>query len=374
MARTNLQDGALQQTETKNPRWYIRYRRAVLTDDGIERLEAKEYFGYVRDVGPREAARRRTEFLRKINSPQEEIPSQIKFGRVLSEYLKGVSVRDTSLLSYSSVVNKWIRPRWGDTRICDIRQKDLEPWLMEVSRGLSDKRYDKIKTVFSETWKTALRYEYTERQNPIAILPKNFGRPKVSARLKMPTRAEMESLVAAMAEPWRLAGTIMMWTGLRVSECLGLRWCDFEANSFLVTWTCDQRGNRTAVTKSDLSQRPTPIGHLHHIVRRPAGARPEDFIFPASYKNVNREFGRAAEAVGIAQHGMNCHMFRRWFNTAFRRESKRLHGVDKSVEMAMAQMGHANAATNELYMFEGEPEILARAEVAAKLMGKERVN
>lgn len=367
MARRRHQSCPVQRTRTKgskNDQWYIRYRLDFLAGDG--KTEYKEapakYLGYVREIGIRAAERLRDEFLETINRPNIVIPSQVKFGVVLEKYLNNCSVRDSSLDRYKSAVAAHIGPRWGETRMCDIRQLDVEQWLLQVSRTRGKSSFGKIKTVFSAAWNAAIRWGYTQSANPITLLPEGFGCPKPAQVFTMPTEQEFARFIAAVDGPWRLAAQIMMYTGMRVSEVLGLRWSDFDGETMRIGWTVTQKGERLPITKTENSARLIPVGHLRSLAVRPSDSRPSDWMFPADYFSINRAIKRASKRVGMDSKGFASHMFRRGFNTMFRRAS--------NVEMAMQQLGHTSAAMNDRYFYPGDVEMAARAKVAELVMGQ----
>ncbi len=367
MARRRHQACPVQRTKTiggKNDQWFIRYRLDFITDTG--KTEYKEapvkYLGYCKKIGIRAAEALRDEFLTTINKPSIVIPSQVKFGLVLTQYLANSTVRDTSLERYKCTAAKHIAPRWAESRMCDIRQMELEQWLNEISRKMGKQCYAKVKTVFSETWNCAIRWGYTQNANPISLLPKKFGRPKPPVKLILPEPDGLALIIKCMREDWRLASELEMYTAMRISEVLGTRYSDFEKDVMTVTWTVTQKGERLPVTKTDAAARDIPVAHVRALVmlRRPVGAKSSDFIFKPDYFSYNRALKRAMKLAGLEQKGAGSHQFRRGHNTIFRSIA--------DVELAMAQLGHTTVAMNDAYNYPGKKEMKARAEASVKVM------
>lgn len=369
MSRRRHQNCPVKRTKTvggKNDQWYIRYRIDVIDEHGNRayREAPVKYLGYCRDKGIRQAERERDEFLKAINDQEHIIPSQMKFGAVLDRYLVNLSVEDSTVAGYKSIVTKYLRPVWGETRMCDIRQIQVETWLMETSRTLGRYQFRRLTRVFEQAWNCAVRWEYTHSANPISVLPKNFGRPKPGRTITLPSEQDFRNLIAAVRPPWQLAAQIMMYTGLRVSEVLGLRWMDFENDAFFVRWMVVQQTNeRKERTKTAASKRPIPVTPgLRSLVSRPAGVLASDFIFPAKHQECYLAIKKAAAEVGIDQDGFGPHMFRRGFNTFFRRAV--------GVEAARRQLGHTDARTNDIYFYPGDQELAEQAAGVDLVMGK----
>jgi integrase len=98
------------------------------------------------------------------------------------------------------------------------------------------------------------------------------------------TREELRRLLAAIPDQWRPLFDLLALTGLRISEAIGLRWCDLDLDRQvsrlhvrqaivrgIVGAPKSRHGIRSLPISSDLAQRLTE--------RRPTGARPADLVF-----------------------------------------------------------------------------------------------
>ena len=364
MGRRRHQTCPVKRTKTvggKNDQWYIRFRIDVQTSPGVfEYIEppgrSPKYLGYCREMGKREAEGIRDEFLRLINSPGVVIPSQIEFGKVLEEYLDTAQVRDTTRMHYASFIRVHLAEQWSKVRMCDITPRAVERWMQKKALTSTPKTLQLIRVIMGGAWTAALRWGYTSAANPMELMPRMTPGIRTPDRGGLPSSEAVQRFVQALAEPWRLAAQIGLGTGLRISEIRGLRWSDFAGDSLRVEWTVDQQGVRDRLTKTKKSQRSIPIEHLRGLVNRPVDAKPDDFIFPASYWECNHEFLRAEKRTGVR---IRIHDLRRLHNTAFRRLS--------DAPLAMEQLGHTSERTNDIYVIEGAPEFQRRAQVAEKV-------
>lgn len=366
MGRRRHQNPKIKKTAAKEARWYFRYRVDVLVSPGqTEYVERTKHLGYCKDLGKREAERLRDEFLRTINRPDLVIQSQAPFGMILDRYLAHValSTRPRTIACYQSQIRKHIRPRWGECRLCDITPMDMQDWILRLAQGRAKLTVSTVRTRIAVIWKLARRWGYTKEASPTEdITIGSMHKPKRSKAL--PTVDEFNKMLAILGPQLRVVASLCAFTGLRISEALGLSWADFSGDTVLIQRTAMQLGLIVEMTKTDAARRMVPVGHVRQMVLaiRPAGAQDSDAAFGIPYYTVRRRIKAAARALGIDYPGFGCHTFRRMHNTWFRRVA--------SVSDAMEQLGHTSEAVNNLYNIEGDEVLQRRAEITAQLMGK----
>jgi integrase len=143
---------------------------------------------------------------------------------------------------------------------------------------------------------------------------------------------ELDLLVRHVSDGSRSVVTLLAYTGLRISEALGLRWRDVDlvegelyVCGQLTLARADRPARRVARLKSKASERYVPI--FPAVERELAGLRDAeerkgrgggvDLVFctrtgrPLSQRNVGRSIARAAEAAGLGKLGS--HDLRRSF-------------------------------------------------------------
>jgi integrase len=130
-----------------------------------------------------------------------------------------------------------IRPRFGQSRLASITVLDVDRFLTTLSaRDLTHESLDKIRDVLSGVFSAAVRYGYLDR-NPARGL--RLPRAKLRrAHRAWITPAQLAEIVAGMAEPYATMVYTAAWTGLRVSELIGLRWRNVGADSITVAERC----------------------------------------------------------------------------------------------------------------------------------------
>jgi integrase len=153
--------------------------------------------------------------------------------------------------------------------------------------------------------------------NPIGLVTVKGA----SKRRKQPrslTVEEFRKLSAELHEPRRTIAFVCICFGLRISECLGLRWSDVDwLNGTLRV----ERGiveRNVDDTKTDESRESLAIAdELLDRLKVTEFSADDDWIFaspvklgrlPYSYTGVWRELGRASEAAGLGH--MGTHTFR----------------------------------------------------------------
>jgi integrase len=126
----------------------------------------------------------------------------------------------------------------------------------EAGKSLSRESIDKIRDVLSSVLGSAVKYGYliTNPAEGLQVPPARRG----SRRQKPFVRPEQFSaLVELIQEPYATMVYVAVYTGLRVSELIGLRWSDVHEHSI----TIDERYCRGdwAAPKSDASNATIPV-------------------------------------------------------------------------------------------------------------------
>lgn len=170
-----------------------------------------------------------------------------------------------------------------------------------------------------------LRWTVEQRlipRSPAADLPRR-ERPS-AARQRKPRRLnaeQVEALLAELGPQFKPIGYALAFQALRVSEALGLRWCDvdFDAATLTVAGQLGRHGQRIDRTKTPASAatvdllpsvaRELRVWRTKQAERDLNLVRPDALIFttwngrPQSRRNVHRAIARAGAASGLSAGG-----------------------------------------------------------------------
>lgn len=155
----------------------------------------------------------------------------------LTEYMQG-TVRDSTLKSYISYMEKYIKPALGEKRVAFLTTAQIQKFYNYLRKndrirnrelfgeGLSDGMVGRIHCMLHEALGAAIR-EHLISKNPTdgTTLPK-----QVKKEMKVLTDGQLtEFMKAAEAdEHWCDFFYTELTTGLRRGEICGLKWSDFD--------------------------------------------------------------------------------------------------------------------------------------------------
>src|SRR6185312_11742911 len=128
--------------------------------------------------------------------------------------------------SYLAWFKNHITPRWGNHSIADVQARPVELWLKSLT--LSPKSRVEIRGLLRILWDFAMWDDAVPVQrNPMELVTVKGA----SKRLHKPrslTVAEFQKFITQLAEPFRTIALLSVCFGLRISECLALRWSDVD--------------------------------------------------------------------------------------------------------------------------------------------------
>ena len=260
--------------------------------------------------------------------------------RYISEELE--LVRHDTQVSYRSFLNKWIRPRWGDAVLTEIKPMPVEAWLKTTPLSLQSRGH--VRSIFHVLFQCAMRWELTDR-NPITLVRQPAARRSIPRVL---TPGEFRALLKQLEEPYKTMVLIAGCLGLRASEIMGLQWADIDWDGLTVFIRRSATGKHIYETKTEGSSKPVPLDpNLAEVLLRHRGSAPykgpTDFVFAG-------ESGRprwrgilfadhirpAAERAGIGKIGW--HTFRHTFSTL-------VHSMGTDLAVQKELLRHADIKT-----------------------------
>jgi integrase len=250
--------------------------------------------------------------------------------------------------SYDVWLNYRILPRWSAEPITNVQPREVEMWLSTLE--LAPKSKAELRSMLGRLWDFAMWCGYV----PIERNPMQLVRiPGSSKRTREPrslTIEEFQLFVSKLHDPFRTMALVSVSFGLRISECLGLKWEDIDwLNGKLHV----QRGvvrQRIGEVKTAESHRKLPVdASLLEVLavwkQTSQFSAPQDWVFaspvrqgqqPWSYDQVLRSFQKAGAESGIGTLGTHSmrHTYRSW-----------LDAVGTSVAVQQRLMRHADIRT-----------------------------
>jgi integrase len=221
-------------------------------------------------MSEREVKKIAAEFLRPVNQGLQTIGSATGF----KDYVEGTYIPNefpimskSTTARYQGVIDNYLLPAFGSSCLRDMTPLTIQKYLSGLATSkLSHESRDKIRDVLSSILGSAKKYELLVR-NPVEglKLPKR-GRGKRTKPFITPEQFNL--LVNAIPEPYATMVFVAVWTGLRVSELIGLRWRNVHADSITVDERCcrgdwgapkSEASNATIVVSRDV------ITHIHRL-------------------------------------------------------------------------------------------------------------
>ena len=162
---------------------------------------------------------------------------------------------------YREFLKRWIRPRWADLDIRDVRTVVVERWLRQMHRAdgapLADATRAKIRNLMSVLFNHAIRYEWLEQgKNPITLVRQGAKRKNIPTVLEPP---EIQSLLQHLNSCFRLMVLLDATTGLRRSELFALKWGDVDFSNLELNVTRSIYLRVIGNCKTEASRKPVPI-------------------------------------------------------------------------------------------------------------------
>lgn len=156
-----------------------------------------------------------------------------------------IDLRPTTSRSYRALYNGRVRNAIGQKRVCNVMHSDVQGLYIDLMKdGLAIGTVRDIHALLRQLFATALA-DSLIRIDPTEHAMKGIGRGgKSPEKRRALTRAEQDRLIEFVAaskryRKWGNLITVLLGTGMRVGEAIGLRWrdCDFENNMISVNHT-----------------------------------------------------------------------------------------------------------------------------------------
>ena len=225
--------------------WVFRFR------DG--QTNRKEQVGTVEQFKTRKAAMKVCELLRANVNKETRSPRTV--AELVTHYTDHELPNKTPYTAevYGGYLKTWILPKWTEHSLSDVRTVGVESWLntLPLANGTKAKLRNLMHAIFNH----AMRWEFFDR-NPITLVRQSAKRTRVPEVL---TIEEIGKLLGELADPWKTAVYVALTTGLRVSELLALKWCDFDFAAGEIKLSRGIVRQHVGVMKTEASRKPVPL-------------------------------------------------------------------------------------------------------------------
>ena len=151
-------------------------------------------------------------------------------------------LKDNTFQNYRYMYTQFVEPDFGKSRIADLKRTDVRAFYNALAdeRHLKTSTIDSVHTVLHQVLELAVEDDYI-RYNPSDNALKELKKAHCNdcEKRRALTLAEQQLFEDFLRQPgqyskWYPIFTVMLWTGLRVGEVTGLRWCDIDLDAELI--------------------------------------------------------------------------------------------------------------------------------------------
>jgi integrase len=267
--------------------------------------------------------------------------------------------RPGTAIAYRILLRKYVRPHFGKHRqLAEVTYADIDSLHRAVTAAAGPYAGNRTVGLVARMFALASTRWGMCTTNPARGIEKNSE----PSRQRYPAGDELARLTAALAEfPDRQAANIvriLMMTGARKGEVLGMRWADID----LGTGTWSKPAATTKQKRDHVVPLSAPVRQLLAEIRGPS----DEYVFPSERIDGHRASIKAAwkricKAAGITR--LRPHDLRHSF-------ASQLASGGASLPLIGALLGHTNASTTSKYshLFD-DPQRAAVERVGAVIAG-----
>jgi integrase len=126
--------------------------------------------------------------------------------------------------SYEVWLRNHILPQWGGCSLTELQARPVELWLKSLPLAPKSKAH--IRGLLSMLWDFAVwRGDVPMQRNPMELVTVK-GATKRKRRPRSLSVEEFQRFIYHLEEPFRTMSLLCCCLGLRISECLALKWSD----------------------------------------------------------------------------------------------------------------------------------------------------
>lgn len=151
-------------------------------------------------------------------------------------------LKDNTFQNYQYMYSQFVEADFGRSRVADLKRMDVRAFYNRLADeyGLKASTIDSIHTVLHQVLELGVENDYM-RYNPSDNALKELKKAHCndSEKRKALTLDQQRLFEDFLRQPgkynkWCPIFTVMLWTGLRVGELTGLRWCDVDLENGII--------------------------------------------------------------------------------------------------------------------------------------------
>lgn len=151
-------------------------------------------------------------------------------------------LKDNTFQNYQYMYSQFVEADFGRSRVADLKRMDVRAFYNRLAdeHNLKASTIDSIHTVLHQVLELGVENDYI-RYNPSDNALKELKRAHCndSEKRKALTLDQQRLFEDFLRQPgkynkWYPIFTVMLWTGLRVGELTGLRWCDVDLENGII--------------------------------------------------------------------------------------------------------------------------------------------
>lgn len=282
----------------------------------------------------------------------------------LDTYKKGVVKEHTYNFTYKSNVEKYLIPYFGKAHISKIQQIDVQKYFNQVENNgepLAKSTLEKQKMILKSIFDAAIDNDICYK-NPVKNI--KFQRVAESARKSAYTKEQAEKCEQYAREHNRIDIILMLNTGIRRSELLGLKWSDidFDAKTLRVERAVTQTKGKIIIDKpkTATSVRTIPLPSDLTEYLAPIRSNPDVYIVggkdkPQSISTYAKYFKRFMDDMSL-ETGLpilSPHELRHTYGTTLREAGVDIYTIQKV-------MGHSDISVTASIYVHNDLDVLRR--------------
>jgi integrase len=349
--------------------WLWCYQRLRSTDG--EMVENSIPLGLVTEIGDETAAWIQVGELRLIEKHiNQPLSGRPMFGELCAAYVRdGLPFRKKdgrrkgkgTIETYQYHINNLILPRWGNVIAGEMKPLAIRNWLFDLHDG-DDYHWEtcsKTAGIMSLVFDFVDHNELHSIRNPmdkVTIPASEEEHPEI----KLLSPEEVFRLMGRLPSPVNIAVLLVAVTGVRISECLGLRWrhVKWDENKIFIEQVF-RRGEIVRRTKTKASKAPVPMcdalaAMLTELRQQSPYSGAEDFVFASPFldgkqplwgQTMNAKFVKpAAIELGLINEDQRFgwHRFRHSLSTWG-------NETTKDITVSQTMLRHAKPDTTAIY-------------------------